>query len=130
MLLLGAVFAAFNLTTRMIESQRREIGIGMAFGVPRMLLAARPLLVGAQIAALGTVFGIGFGLFIGSLLRGLMADLLPMPIIETPFQFDIFLWAAILGVFAPIVAIIYPVWRAVSVPPIAAIRTGHLAAKG
>jgi putative ABC transport system permease protein len=127
-LLIGAVFAAFNLTTRMIQAQRREIGIGMALGIPRMLLAARPLLVGAQIAVLGTVFGIGFGLLVGILLRSVMTSILPMPIIETPFQFDIFFWAAALGVFAPIIAIIHPVWRAVAVSPVAAIRTGHLAA--
>jgi putative ABC transport system permease protein len=32
LVLLGAGFAALNLTTRIVEAQRREIGIGMAFG--------------------------------------------------------------------------------------------------
>ena len=34
LVLLGAALAALNLTTRIVEAQRREIGIGMALGVP------------------------------------------------------------------------------------------------
>ena len=48
LILVGAAFAAFNLTGRMVEAQRREIGIGMALGVPPQRLAIRPLLVGAR----------------------------------------------------------------------------------
>lgn len=53
----GATFAACNLTTRMVEAQRREIGIGMALGVPPARVAVRPVLVGAQIAAFGVLVG-------------------------------------------------------------------------
>ena len=62
LILVGASFGAFNLASRMVESQRREIGIGMAMGWSRARLAVRPLLVGAQIALLGVVFGILMGL--------------------------------------------------------------------
>ena len=34
LILAGASFAAFNLATRIVEAQRREIGVGMALGVP------------------------------------------------------------------------------------------------
>ena len=34
LILAGAAFAAFNLASRIVEAQRREIGIGMALGVP------------------------------------------------------------------------------------------------
>lgn len=42
LILLGAAFAAFNLTGRIVEAQRREIGIGMALGVRPPRLAVRP----------------------------------------------------------------------------------------
>jgi putative ABC transport system permease protein len=42
LLLAGAAFASFNLVTRVVESQRREIGIGMALGVSPAKLAIRP----------------------------------------------------------------------------------------
>jgi putative ABC transport system permease protein len=128
--LLGAVFAAFNLTSRMVDAQRREIGVGMALGVPRWLIAIRPLLVGLQIALLGVVLGVGFGYLIGLGIRDLLESTIPTPVIETPFQFDIYARAAILGIVAPLAAISLPVWLAVRVAPVDAIRTGHLAVRG
>ena len=60
LLVLGAAgLSAFNLISRLVESQRREIGIGMAMGVPPAQLAVRPLLFGAQVALIGVVFGVG-----------------------------------------------------------------------
>ena len=32
LILVGAAFGAFNLSSRMVEAQRRELGIGMALG--------------------------------------------------------------------------------------------------
>lgn len=129
-ILIGAVFAAFNLTARMVEAQRREIGIGMALGVPRWIIGIRPLMVAGQIAVLGTAFGIVVGYFMGIGLGSILREFLPIPVTETPFQFDAFVGAALIGVFAPLLAISYPVWRAVRVPPVEAIRTGHLASGG
>ncbi|HEX6662516.1 MAG TPA: hypothetical protein VF025_02485, partial [Gaiellaceae bacterium] len=53
LLLAGAAFASFNLVSRVVESQRREIGIGMALGVAPLKLAIRPLAFAAEIALLG-----------------------------------------------------------------------------
>jgi putative ABC transport system permease protein len=129
LVLASAALAAFNLISRLVEAQRREIGIGMALGVPRWRLAVRPLLVGLQIALLGTLAGIVVGLIVGRAMQGLLASLLPLPIHRTPFQFGVFGQAAALGLAIPIVASAIPVWRAVRVEPITAIRTGHLTAR-
>lgn len=129
LILFAAALAAFNLISRIVEAQRREIGIGMALGVPRGQLAIRPLLVGVQIALLGVVLGIGVGLLVGAAMKGLFESVLPLPVYRTPFPFDVYALAAALGLIVPIVASAWPVWRAVSVEPIEAIRTGHLSAK-
>jgi putative ABC transport system permease protein len=130
LVLLAAVFAAFNLASRIVEAQRREIGIGMALGVRRWTLAIRPMLIGAEIAVLGVVFGIGMGWLVGRAMSSVMNDMLPMPVWETPFQPGRFAGAAALGFLLPLLAAAWPVWRAVRVPPVDAIRTGHLAARG
>jgi putative ABC transport system permease protein len=130
LLLGGAAFAAFNLISRVVESERREIGIGMALGVPPRELALRPMLMGAEIALLGVVFGIGAGIAIAELLKGVFQDQLPLPIYATPFRVDVFALGAGLGLVLPLAATAYPVWRGVRVSPIEAIRVGFSAAKG
>jgi putative ABC transport system permease protein len=130
LVLAGAAFAALNLTTRIVEAQRREIGIGMALGVRPWLLAVRPLLFAAQVALIGVVFGIGVGYLVGIPLAGVFESLLPLPVWRTPFQAGTFAQAAMIGFLLPFAAAAWPVWRAVRVQPVEAIRVGHLAARG
>jgi putative ABC transport system permease protein len=129
LVLVAAALAAFNLVSRIVDAQRREIGIGMALGAPRRQLSVRPLLVGVQIALVGVVAGIGIGLIVARAMQGLLESMLPLPEYRTPFQVGAFARAAALGVAIPILASAWPVWRAVHVEPIDAIRTGHLTAR-
>lgn len=128
LILAASAIAAFNLISRIVEAQRREIGVQMALGVPPRRLAMRPLLIGAQIALLGAIFGVAVGLVVGRSMRSLLVSVLPLPIWQTPFQARTFAAAASLGFVIPFVASVYPVWRAVRVEPIEAIRTGNLTA--
>lgn len=130
LILAGAALAAFNLATRIVEAQRREIGIGMALGVPARELAIRPLLLGAQIALVGTLFGLLLGLFMGEIFRGILEDLLPLPVTKTPFEIGVFIRAAALGLVLPIVATAIPVWRGLRQTPVEAIRVGFRSARG
>ncbi|MGN6257863.1 MAG: FtsX-like permease family protein [Solirubrobacterales bacterium] len=130
LILAGAALAAFNLATRIVEAQRREIGIGMALGVPPRELAIRPLLLGAQIALAGTVFGLVLGLLMGEIFRGVLEDLLPLPVMRTPFELSVFLRAALLGLLLPILATAIPVWRGLRQTPVQAIRVGFRSAAG
>ena len=125
LILLGAAFAAFNLTVRIVESQRREIGIAMALGQPPAHIARRPLLVGAEVALLGVGFGVVVGLVLNEAMRSLLQGYFPLPVWQTAFQGGIYVRGAILGFAIPMVATVFPVWRAVRVAPIDAIRTSH-----
>lgn len=125
----GAVAGAFNLTSRMVEATRREIGIAMALGVPRSLIALRPLMIGAQIAFLGVALGIVVGRVVNLAMGSVLLEFLPLPVWRTPFIPGVFLMAGAIGFVVPFLASAVPVWRAVRVNPIDAIRTGHLAAR-
>ncbi len=122
LLFAGAVGAAFNLIHRLAEQQRREIGIGMALGIRPRVLAFRPLLVSAQIAVLGVALGIVIGMLIGNAMAGIFDDFVPLPVWLTDFQFGVFARVAVIGLILPFLASAIPVWRAVRVRPIEAIR--------
>jgi len=130
LLLAGAAFGAFNLTVRVVEAQRREIGVAMALGTPPTRIAVRPLLLGLEVAVLGAVLGVGVGLAVDALFGSVLRRYLPLPVWHTAFQPGVFLRGATLGVVLPFVAIAYPVWRAVRVAPVEAIRTAPVAAQG
>ena len=130
LMLVGATFAALNLISRVVEGERREIGIGMALGKPTWTLAVRPLLLGLEIAVVGVVLGLLIGWLLTIPLEGLFSTLLPLPVWETPLVLAPFARAAAFGVLLPMVAVAWPVWRAVRVEPVDAIRVGHLAARG
>jgi putative ABC transport system permease protein len=129
LVLIAAALAAFNLVNRIVEAQRREIGIGMALGAARRQLSIRPLLVGAQIAVVGVAAGVAVGVIVAGAMQDLLESVLPLPVYRTPFQLATFGKAAALGVAIPMLASAWPVWRAVHVEPIEAIRTGHLTAR-
>lgn len=130
LILLAAAFAAFNLISRVVEAQRREIGIGMALGVEPRGLAIRPLALGAQIGLLGVALGVPVGIGLSELIKSLTTGFFPLPVYAQTFPIGLFVAAAALGLAIPPFAAALPVRRAVRVAPIAAIQTGHRAAKG
>lgn len=128
--LAGAAFGAFNLISRTIESQRREIGVGMALGVEPRRLAIRPLLLGLEIAVMGVALGVLVGLAVNAWLREVLVDQLPLPILETDLRVGKFAERAAIGFAIPLLAAAWPVRRGLRMTPIDAIRVGFRAARG
>jgi putative ABC transport system permease protein len=126
----GALGSSFNLATRIVEAQRREIGISMVLGVQPARIAIRPLLLGAQIALLGVLFGVVVGYVIGESLMTLVRELMPLPQWRTPFQVRLFAGVAVLGLILPVLAVAWPVWSAVRVTAIEAVRPAYRASRG
>jgi putative ABC transport system permease protein len=129
LILAGAAFGAFNLVSRMVEAQRREIGIGMALGASPLQLAVRPMLIGTEIAVLGALFGVGMGLLVIEGLRPVYTSMLPLPEWRTSFQPALFVRGAAIAFLLPLAATVWPVWRAVRVTPVDAIATAHRSAR-
>jgi putative ABC transport system permease protein len=130
LILAGAAFGSFNLSSRMVDAQRRQIGIGMALGQSPRELAVRPMLVGIEIAIVGVVLGLAVGVAAMFALRPAYTSILPLPIWHTPFQPGLFARAAVLGFVLPVAATAWPVARAVRVTPLEAITTTHRSARG
>ena len=129
LILAGAAFGAFNLASRMVEAQRREIGIGMALGWSRRRLALRHMLVGAQIALAGAALGVVMTFVVMAAIRPVFESVLPLPVWRRPWQPGMFIQGAAIGFMLPFLATAWPVWRAVRVMPVDAITTTHASAR-
>ena len=130
LLIAGATLAAFNLVSRVVEAQRREIGIGMALGAEPRMLAVRPLALGVQIGVLGAASGVPIGMLLAGVIQRLFRDYLPLPAYASTFPTGLYLIGGLIGAAIPILAAALPVRRAVSVAPVEAIRTGDRTASG
>ncbi|MDE0320107.1 MAG: hypothetical protein OXI97_09515 [Acidimicrobiaceae bacterium] len=130
LLFVGAAFAALNFSARMVEAQRREIGAAMAIGEHPRLITIRPLLIGLQIGILGMILGVVVGYAISFQTVSVIQQIARLPIFEQPFQGAIYGRALAVGFAVPMLAVFWPVFRAVRVRPVEAIRSGHLASRG
>ena len=130
MLFVGAGFAALNFSSRMVEAQRREIGLSMALGEAPKAIAMRPLLIGIQIGILGVILGIALGFLLSNQAVAVAEAAFTYPVFEQPFKLGIYARAAAIGFAVPLLAVLWPVLRAVRVRPVEAIRSGHLASRG
>lgn len=130
LLFAGAGFAALNFSSRMVEAQRREIGAFMAIGESPMLIAIRPMLIGLQIGIVGAVLGVAVGFMISGIVVTATEAAFTYPVFEQPFKLGIYARTAAIGLAVPLLAVFWPVLRAVRVRPVEAIRSGHLASRG
>ncbi len=124
LILLIAIFGAYNLISRVVNSQRREIGINMALGVPPRVIAIRYFLFSAEIALGGIFFGYIFALIFGHSLGGVIQKLTPYVIWREWLVMDLFAQGTLIGIIIPLFASFFPIWRATRMPPIQAINTG------
>lgn len=127
LILVGAAVSVYNLSNRMVEAQRRELGIGMALGAGPALLAVRPLLVGIEVGVMGAIGGVAVGLIAGAWMGDQLQAQTPLPVWSTPFQPGTFAVAAGIGLLVCLAAVSWPVWRAVRARPVDTITMGHLA---
>ena len=130
LLFVGAAFAALNFAARMVEAQRREIGNSMAIGEHPQSIIIRPLLIGLQIGIVGMILGVAVGYAIAFQTVSVVQEVAWLPIFEQPFQGAIYAQALAIGFAVPVLAVLWPVLRAVRVKPVDAIRSSHLASRG
>lgn len=124
LVLLIAIFGAYNLISRVVNSQRRQIGINMALGVPPRFIAIRYFLFSLEISLGGIFFGYIFALFFGHALGGVIKELIPYVVWREWLITELFIQGTLIGIIIPIFASFIPIWRAIRMQPIDAIQTG------
>jgi putative ABC transport system permease protein len=130
LILFIAAFGAFNLISRVINSQRRQIGINMALGVQPSHITYRYLILSFEIAFLGVCSGLLFAVIIGNSFGTMINQMIPLPKWKQWLVIDLFLQGAGLGIIIPFLACIIPIVRILRLRPIQAIQTGVVISTG
>ena len=102
----------------------------MAVGERPRSIVIRPLLIGLQIGIIGMILGVVVGYAIAFQTVSVVQEVAWLPIFEQPFQAGIYAQAMAIGFAVPVLAVLWPVLRAVRVKPVEAIRSSHLASRG
>jgi putative ABC transport system permease protein len=117
--------AAFMLNvvlSRLIATQRGEIGTLKAFGYGRGEVAMHFLKLALLIVFAGAVLGIGFGGWLGRGLTAMYARFYRFPVFEFSFDLGVVLWGLIVSVVAAVLGVFGAVRGAVRLPPAEAMR--------
>jgi putative ABC transport system permease protein len=118
----GAAMAAWVLLTRLVQSQRSQIGTLRAFGASRHIVLAHYLSFGLAAALIGSVPGAAAGAVGAQLATGSYTRAISVPITVTPLHPTTLVIGIVFGLVVGALAAGGPALAASRVPPAEAMR--------
>jgi putative ABC transport system permease protein len=121
----------FIALSRLVTSQRGEIGLAKALGYTDGQVLAHYLLFGAVIAVLGSALGVALGDLMGRGIAAQYVTMLGIPFLEHHVYGSVVAEAVAISVAACFVAALGPAWRSARLAPAVAMHSDpNLAVKG
>ncbi|MGK7924988.1 MAG: FtsX-like permease family protein, partial [Spirulina sp.] len=117
-----AAFLLHIVLSRLVGTQREQIGVLKAFGYGNGAIAAHYLKLVLAIVLLGSGLGILLGLWLGNGLTVLYAEYFRFPILTYRALPALIVQAAFISIAAAAIGGILPVYRAAALPPAVAMR--------
>ncbi|MBI5231968.1 MAG: ABC transporter permease, partial [Coriobacteriales bacterium] len=126
-----SALSLFIALSRIVTSQRGEIGLAKALGYSDTQILGHYLLFSLLVAAFGSIVGIALGLLSAQGLAYSYVSLLGIPFLETPIHPEVVFNAVALSVIACVLAGIVPAWASSRLPPAQAMHSDpNIAVKG
>jgi putative ABC transport system permease protein len=120
-LFVGA-FLIYNAFAMTVIERTREFGMLRTIGMTRGQVTGQLLLEAAILGILGSVLGIGLGIFLARGLTNLMGAILNQPLREIKFPMNMILSSFIIGLVVTFLASGVPAWQAGRISPMEALR--------
>jgi putative ABC transport system permease protein len=117
-----AAFLLHIVLSRLVGTQREEIGVLKAFGYGNPAIGLHYLKFVLAIVSIGALLGILVGLWLGSGLTRLYAEFFHFPILRYELGSDVLITAIFVSFSAAALGAIGAVRRAISLPPAEAMR--------
>jgi len=117
-----AAFLLYVVLSRLVATQRTEIGLLKAFGRSNLRVGLHYLYLAMATVALGLVVGLPLGIFLGGLFVNVYKDYFHFPNLHLVVSLQLLLIAAGASMLAAGVGALVAVMRAVALPPAEAMR--------
>ena len=117
-----AAFLLNLVLTRLIETEREQIGLLKAFGYTTLAIGWHYGKLVLVLTTIGVFMGFGFGAWLGRGLAEIYQRFFVFPFMYFDAGFDVFVFGALVSYGAALLGTVYAVYRAVSLPPAAAMR--------
>jgi putative ABC transport system permease protein len=117
-----AAFLLNVVISRMVATEREQIGTLKAFGYSTLQIAVHYAKLVLAIAAVGYAAGVGFGLWFASGLSSVYQEFYAFPYLDFRIDPGVMLQAALVSAFAALAGTALAVRRAAAVPPAEGMR--------
>ena len=112
-----AAFLLHIVITRLVATEREQIGLLKSFGYGNAAVGWHYLKVVLVVAGLGVVLGFAGGAYLGRVMTELYTEFFRFPFLYYRLSPDVFAMAALVTLSAAVLGTINAVWRAVRLPP-------------
>lgn len=131
LILIISSLSLFIALSRLVQSQRGEIGLMKALGYTDVQVLAHYLAFSLIIALGGSALGIALGIWSAKGIADLYVSMLGLPLLTTHIYPGVILNAVLMSSVACVLAGIVPAWGAVRIAPAAAMHSDpNLATRG
>lgn len=120
-----ASLSIYNLLSRMVLSQRSQIGLMRAMGYPRAAVLKHYMAFAVLIGLLGSLIGTYFGYLMAGWITNLYAEILAVPFTIIALRYDIMALGILISVLISVLAGWIPAQSAARLTPADAIRAEH-----
>ncbi|KAF0209429.1 MAG: FtsX-like permease family protein [Actinomycetota bacterium] len=131
LILVISILSLYIALSRLVQSQRGEIGLAKALGYSNTAVLGHYLLFSVIIAAGGAILGFLGGWWLGNYTTQMYIDLLHIPYLEKGVYLDVILGSLLMSGFACVSAGIVPAFASARIAPAKAMHADpNLAVKG
>lgn len=119
--MLVAVFLLNVSLSRLVATERSNIGLLKSFGYSDAAIALHYAKFAIAFALLGAAIGMGLGRFLGSQMANIYAKVYRIPDLAFNAEASVYLWALVVAMIAALLGAAQSVYRAARLPPAAAL---------
>lgn len=121
-ILIISALSLFIALSRLVQSQRGEIGLAKALGYANWQILLHYLLFSLIIAAAGALIGFALGQVFAWFITDLYTDLLGIPFLESQIHIEVIVWSVLMSTVSCVAAGLLPAYASARLLPVKAMH--------